>query len=81
MRFVPCEAREFVADLDDALLIGFEEKSDISVIHNGNSFVLSCFIRRELDVGIDPGLNRSARVAEFMQAASHLGTALVFQIY
>lgn len=61
MHLVPCEARKLVADLDDAVLVGLEEKADIAVIYYRNPFVLRRFIWRELDVGIDPSLDRSER--------------------
>lgn len=53
---VPCEAGELVADLDDAVLVGFEEEADVAVVDHGYSLVLGSFLGRQLHMGIDPGL-------------------------
>lgn len=53
---VPGEAGELVADLDDAVLIGFEEEADVAVVDYGDSLVLGGFLGRQLHMGIYPSL-------------------------
>lgn len=61
VRLVACVAGELVADLDDAVLVGLEEEADVAVVDYGDAFVLGCFGRCELDVGIYPGLGKLAK--------------------
>lgn len=66
------EAREFVADFDDAvpfcvsyyihlqwkgLLVGLEEETVVAVVYHWGVFILGCFGGCELDMGEYPGLS------------------------
>lgn len=56
---VPREARELVADFDDAVLVGLEEKADVAVVDDRDAGVLGRFGGRELDVRVYPGLKKA----------------------
>lgn len=54
--FESSESRELVANLDHAILVGFEKESNVSIVDHRRALVFSCFLRRKTHLGIDPSL-------------------------
>lgn len=57
MWLVPSEARELIADFDDAVLVGFEKEADVAMIDHRDALILGGFLWRQLHVSIYPGLS------------------------
>lgn len=57
MLLVPSEARELVADFDDAVLVGFKEEADVAMIDHRDTLILGGFLWRQLHMSIYPSLS------------------------
>lgn len=57
MLLEPSEAGELVTDLDDAVLIRFEEEADIAMIYYWYAFVFGGFFGCQLHVSVHPSLS------------------------
>lgn len=66
MLLVSREAGELVANLDDAVLVGFEEEADVAVVDYGNALVFGGFLGRQLHVSIYPGLSPNVSIKRDM---------------